>query len=146
MLLQTLVSQYAVAEPQHQKKPIEIRVNETTLTCVHGDLRITAANASEAANGEYPGSVFRSGYMQQACFFRNYILDKASQNNGVLVGDLRISTYERKDSVYDCAPPPCQFCDPGECTFIRYDTYIEESVYIDILGLIFSAKSRLKDK
>ncbi len=146
MFLQILLSQYAAAEPRQQSNSIEIIVNETTLSCSHGDLRITATSVSDIVNGNYPESVFRSGSVDHACFFRNYILDKASQSNGILVGDLRISTFERKDAIYHCDPPPCDFCEAGECTFIRYDTYIEESVYIDILGLVFSATSKLKGK
>lgn len=118
-------------------KPVELAVNEQSLTCSGGSLTLKAAGISQLV------SEFKVANLDHPCFFRIYLNDKAAANGGILSSDVQVTRATVKEPIYKCAPRPCPFCDPGDCQIVGHRDVVEESVYIDILGLLFSAKSKI---
>lgn len=122
---------------------IQIVINENSLTC-NNYLTVSAPNISHLVYGNYPSFKFRATSVENLCFYRQYIIDKASQNNGQLAAQVQVHKTNIKEPIYRCPPRPCPFCDPiDDCKIIGYKDYVEESVNIDILGLRFYGKSIL---
>lgn len=118
-------------------KPVELAVNEQSLTCIGGELKLKAPGISQLV------SEFKVANLDHPCFFRIYLNDKAAANGGILSSEVQVRRGVIKEPIYKCPPRPCPFCDPGDCQIVGHRDVVEESVYIDILGLLFSAKSKI---
>lgn len=119
---------------------IQIAINENSLSC-NGNLSVLAPNILHLVNGNYPDFKFRATSAENLCFYRQYLIDKASQNNGQLTSSVEVLKQGVKEPIYKCKRV-CGFCD-RECYIVGYKDYTEESVSIDILGLRFYGKSTL---
>lgn len=122
---------------------VQLSVNDNTLVCNSGNLTLFAPNISYLVSGNYPDFKFQISNLEHPCFYRQYLIDKALQNNGQLTANVEILKTTVKEPIYKCKPKRCPFCDPGECTIVGHNDYIEESVYLNIFGLRFYAKSKL---
>lgn len=127
---------------------VQLDINDTSLTCSEYQLTAIAPNISHLVSGNYPDFKFGIPSTQHACFYKQYLIDKASQNNGQLSADVEVIKTTIKEPIYSCKSikRPCHFCDPpsfDDCTVIGHKEYKEESVYLNILGLRFHAKSKL---
>ncbi len=120
-------------------KPIELAVNKQSLTCSGGRLKLIAPEISPLI------AAFTVANLDHPCFFRIYLNDKAAANGGILSSEVQVTRTTVQEPIYKCAPWPCPFCDRDECPIVGYRDVIEESVYIDILGLRFSAKSKINN-
>ena len=120
-------------------KPIELAVNEQSLTCNGGSLTLKAPEISPLI------AEFKVASLDHPCFFRIYLNDKSTANGGRLNAEVQVSRTTVKEPIYKCSPRPCPFCDPSDCQIVGHRDVIEESVYIDILGLLFSAKSKINN-
>lgn len=118
-------------------KTVELAVNVQSLTCSGGELKLKAPQVSQLV------SEFKVANLDHPCFFRIYLNDKAAANGGILSTDVQVRRGVIKEPIYKCDPRPCPFCDPGDCQIVGHRDVVEESIYIDILGLLFSAKSKI---
>lgn len=119
--------------------PVELVINEHTLSCSNGSLTVTAVGVSALV------SEFKVANLEHPCFYRIYLVDKATANGGELTAEVQVTRTTVREPIYKCPPKPCPFCDPGDCQVVGHRDLIEESVYIDILGLRFSAKNKIKE-
>lgn len=122
---------------------VQLEINDNSLICENGKLEVFAPAISHLLAGAYPDFRFQVPNIDNACFYRHYLLDKASQNGGQLSANVEVQINKVKEPIVSCKKP-CAFCDPFDCTTIGYKEYFEESVSLEILGLRFHAKSKLK--
>lgn len=123
---------------------IQVTINEHTLSC-NPKLSVLVPSISHIVDGNYPDFKFSATGSENLCFYRHYLIDKASQNNGELTAQVVVQKHKLNEPIYKCPPRkrPCPFCDPPLCDIVGYKEYIEESVSIEILGLRFYEKSKL---
>ena len=122
---------------------VSLAINDNTLICERGKLELFAPDISHLVEGEYPDFRFQVPNFDNPCFYRLYFIDKASQNGGQLNANVEVLKNKVKEPIVSCKKP-CAFCDPFDCTTIGHKEYFEESVSLEILGLRFYAKSKLK--
>ena len=116
--------------------PVDLAINEQSLTCSSGSLAVKAPGISQLV------AEFKVASLEHPCFFRIYLIDKSSANGGNLNAEVQVMRTTVQEPIYKCPPKPCAFCDPGECQIVGHRDSTEETIYIDILGLRFSAKSK----
>ncbi len=124
---------------------IDLPINEQSLTCSSGNLTVAAPDISHLVSGNYPKFEFKVVNLEHPCFFRIYLIDKASENGGRLFSGVKVSKTTIREPIYKCAPKPCPFCDPGDCQIVGHREFLEETVYLDVLGLRFSGTSKFTD-
>lgn len=122
---------------------VQLEINDNSLICEHGKLEVFAPGISHLVAGVYPDFRFQVPNFDNPCFYRLYFLDKASQNGGQLSANVEVQKNKVEEPIVTCKKKPCAFCDP-DCTTVGYKEYFEESVSLEILGLRFHAKSKLK--
>lgn len=124
---------------------VDLLVNEQSLSCTGGRLTIAAPEISYLVTGNYPKFEFKVTNLDQPCFFKIYLIGKATESGGHLRSEIEVSKTTVQEPIFKCPPKPCSFCDPGECQVVGHRNSTEETVYLDILGLRFSAKSKINN-
>lgn len=121
---------------------IDIPITDETILC-SGELSLLANDIESYVDGKYPNHEFKSNLVENSCFYKNFLIEKAFENGGKMTASIKVSKRNVREPIYACDPPPCSFCDPGECRIVGHDEYIRESVSINVYGLKFYGSSKL---
>lgn len=121
---------------------IDLSITKETVLC-SGKLSIIANELKTYVDGKYPNYEFKSNLRENSCFYKNILIEKASESGGKMIARVGLSKRNIREPIYSCEPPPCSFCPPGNCKVVGYDEFIQEQVIIDIYGLKFHGSSKL---